>query len=176
MINPEDLFKLKELIPFYSIAFAINMAFSFWDSLRESNIRCFDEMYRQKNSDFENALVVNKVDAKAGNSCRDSFKSSVQGKKQVLVRISNIGKYLCGVTCLILAFSIAYIGMYTGTSLTFKFTIFTIVGSISSFSLMMLCSYSYRVYSLRNISEATDNQIKGMESVIVSLTENYQSD
>jgi len=164
------LFVLKELIPFYSIAFAVNMAFGFWDSLRQRNIKQFDEMSKVQVASFENALKINKA---KNNSCLDEFKSKVSDKKNYLNMISSVGKFSCGVMCSLLIVSIAYIGMYPDTKFIFMYTIFSVVGSLLPFSTMMLVSSIYCKSSLKSIQERAENQIDGMRSVISDINNNY---
>lgn len=173
--NIVQLFIIKELIPFYSIAFAVNMAFGFWDSLREIHVNNFDEMANEKNQSFENALKINNIKPNESNSCRDDFKKIVKDKKKSLDMISNVGKFFCGIMCLILAFLIAYVGMYPDTSWSFQFTLLSILGSALPFSLMMLASFLYCKKSLSDINNSTNNQIKGMISLIRNLSDNYQT-
>jgi hypothetical protein len=167
-----SLFLLKELIPFYSIAFAVNMAFGFWDSLRDVHIKKFDKMSKDKTDSFKNALKINKSD---NNSCLDEFKKEISTKKENLESISIYGKFACGVMCIFIAASIAYIGMYPDSTLNFTFTILSVIGSLLPFSLMMVTSSLYSKKSLAMINDASENQIKGMRSVISGLSNNYQN-
>ncbi|MEZ8486122.1 hypothetical protein [Vibrio splendidus] len=165
------LFQLKELIPFYSIAFAVNMAFGFWDSLRDTHIKQFDELSKQKNESFANAL---KIQGSKPNECLDEFKSKVSNKKRNLEKISSMGKVGCGFMCIIMSALIAYVGMYVDTKVSFNLTIFTILGSILPFSIMMLTSYFYSKKSLSDIEKSTEDQIKGMNSVLNGVAGAYQ--
>ena len=167
----EVLFILKELIPFYSIAFAVNMAFGFWDSLRDVYIKKFEILSLEKNESFSNAL---KIQGSKPNQCLEDFKTTVDTKKQTLNKISIMGKFGCAFMCLILATSIAYLGMYTDTEMPFYFTTFTIIGSVLPFTIMMLASCIYSKVSLSDIDKTTKEQLKGMKSVLDDATDAYR--
>lgn len=167
------LFLLKELIPFYSIAFAVNMAFGFWDSLRDVHIKKFDDMSKEKTNSFIEALKINKT---TSNSCLDEFKAEISTKKRNLEKISDYGKIFCGLMCIFISLFIAYVGMYPRSSLDFTFTLSSIIGCLLPFSIMMFASSVYSKKSLGYIHDAAENQIKGMKSVVDNMGANYQID
>lgn len=170
MDDVASLFLLKELIPFYSIAFAVNMAFGFWDTLRDVHIKKFDDMSKEKTNSFENALKINKA---KNNSCLDDFKKEIVTKKRNLQKISICGKAACGLMCIFISFSIAYIGMYPLITLGFVFTMSSVIGSLLPFSVMMFTSSFYSKKSLSNINNSAEHQLKGMISVLDGVSDNY---